>query len=157
MTRKIGKRCGSRKFYKIRRGKKRCRNCGREFKLRIADFNLTRREWKKLIFRFVLGQPIREIEKQTTITHYPVAKAVKLLRVIMARDVPGIFSGTVGVDETYLGGREKNKRKDQLRQERQPFGHESRSGLSTTKQPVFGILTRSGKVFTELVAGGRRS
>ena len=30
---------------------------------------------------------------------------------IMAKDVPGIFSGTVEVDETYLGGQRKTREK----------------------------------------------
>ena len=64
----------------------------------------------------------------------------------MAKDVPGIFSGTVEVDETYLGGQKKNERKSQLRKE-----PESRRGWGTTKQPVFGVLTRRGKVFARLV------
>ena len=64
----------------------------------------------------------------------------------MAKDVPGIFSGTVEVDETYLGGQKKNKRKSQLKKE-----IESRRGWGTTKQPVFGILTRRGRVFARLV------
>ena len=64
----------------------------------------------------------------------------------MVQDVPGVFSGTVEVDETYLGGQKKNKRKKQLRKEL-----ESRRGFGTTKQPVFGILTRQGKIFAKLV------
>lgn len=64
----------------------------------------------------------------------------------MVQDIPEVFSGTVEVDETYLGGQKKNKRKNQLRKEL-----ESRRGFGTTKQPVFGILTRQGKVFAKLV------
>ena len=67
----------------------------------------------------------------------------------MTKDVPGVFSGTVEVDETYLGGQKKNKRKSQLKKEMETG--ESKRGLGTTKQPVFGILTRQGKVFAKLV------
>ena len=144
------KRCSGRSFYLVRRGKKRCKKCGYEFKPRIANFNPTRQEWKKLIFWFVLEQPIREIEKLTDISHYSVEKAVKLLRLIMTMDVPGIFSGTVEVDETYLGGQKKNKTKKQLIKEKLE-GKESKRGFGTTKQPVFGILARNGKIFAELV------
>jgi len=69
----------------------------------------------------------------------------------MIRDVPEVFSGTVEVDETYLGGQKKNKRKSQLRKEKEIFGKESKRGFGTTKQAVFGILARSGKVFAKLV------
>ena len=66
-------------------------------------------------------------------------------------DIPEVFSGTVEVDETYLGGQKKNKRKSQLRKEKEVLGRESKRGLGTTKQAVFGILSRSGKVFARLV------
>jgi len=91
------------------------------------------------------------IEKQTRISHYSVIRATKILRQAMVRDVPGIFSGTVEVDETYLGGQKKNKRKSQLRKEKEIFGRESKRGFGTTKQAVFGILARSGMVFAKLV------
>ena len=107
---------------------------------------LSRKKWRELIFWFLLEQPIRGIEKQTDISHYSTEKAVKILRTIMIKDVPGIFSGTVEVDETYLGGQKKNKRKSQLKKE-----PESKRGWGTVKQPVFGILTRRGKVFAKLV------
>lgn len=146
MTSNTCKRCPNRKFYKIRRGKKRCKNCGYEFKERFGKLGLSREEWKKVIFWFLLEQPIRGIEEQTGISHYSVSKAVKTLRTVIVKDIPGVFSGTVEVDETYLGGQKKNKRKSQL--EKEP---ESKRGFGTTKQPVFGILTRQGKVFAKLV------
>jgi transposase len=80
-----------------------------------------------------------------------IGKALRLLRTVMAKDVPEVFEGTVEVDETYLGGQKKNKNKSQLRKEKEIFGKESKRGFGTTKQPVFGILCRNGKVFAELV------
>ncbi len=38
-------------------------------------------------------------------------RALTLIRTALVKDVPEIFSGTVEVDETYLGGQWKNKRK----------------------------------------------
>jgi transposase-like protein len=52
----------------------------------------------------------------------------------------------IEVDETYLGGQKKNKNKKQLRKE-----PKSKRGFGTTKQPVFGILIRHGKVFAQLI------
>ena len=127
------------------------KNCFYEFKTRLGSLGLSRTNWKKIIFWFVLDQPILVIEKQTGISHYSVVRATKILRQAMVRDVPGIFSGTVEVDETYLGGQKKNKRKSQLRKEKEIFGRESKRGFGTTKQAVFGILARSGMVFAKLV------
>ena len=66
----------------------------------------------------------------------------------MTKDIPDVFSGIVEVDETYLGGQMRNKRK----LERLKLG-ENRRGFGTVKQPVFGILCRKGKVFAEIVPG----
>jgi len=63
---------------------------------------------------------------------------------IMSKDIPNVFSGTVEVDETYIGGQWKNKRKDQRKEQ-------SRRGRGTLKTPVFGILCRGGKVWAEIV------
>ncbi len=90
------------------------------------------------------------ISQQTGISHYSVERAISIARKAMAKDVPGVFSGTVEVDETYLGGQKKNKTKKQLLAEILT-GKESKRGCGTTKQPVFGILTRRGKVFAKLV------
>jgi transposase-like protein len=62
----------------------------------------------------------------------------------LTKDVPEIFSGTVEVDETYLGGQWKNKRKTVR-------DHGTKRGRGTKKQPVFGILCRNGTVWAEIV------
>jgi len=129
----------------------RCRNCGYEFKPKLGGLRLSRERWKKITFWFVLDQPILRIEEQTGISHYSVVKAVNLLRQLMFKDIPTVFSGTVEVDETYLGGQKKNKRKSVLLREKQE-DQESKRGFGTKKQPVFGILARSGKVYARLVA-----
>ena len=143
-------RCDNKVLYNVRRGKKRCKKCLYEWKQKIAGFSLTRKEWQKILFWFVLDHDIRTVVEQTKISKYSVEKALKITRQVMASDVPGIFEGTVEVDETYLGGQKKNKTKKQLLKEKLER-RESRRGFGTTKQPVFGILTRQGKVFAELV------
>ena len=62
----------------------------------------------------------------------------------MIRDIPGVFEGAVEVDETYIGGQWKNKRKAEKAQE-------TKRGRGTRKQPVFGVLCRNGYVWAELV------
>jgi len=143
-------RCQNRKLYSVRRGKKRCQNCLYEWTPKIAGTRLTRAVWKKILFWFVLGHSLRTISQQTGVSHYSVEKAINIVRKVMIKDIPGVFSGTVEVDETYLGGQKKNKTKKQLLKAILT-GKESKRGRGTTKQPVFGILTRKGKVFAKLV------
>lgn len=145
------KRCGGKKFWRVRRGKLRCRNCLYEFKPgRIGGMSLTRYQWKALLKWFLRCQSINVVCQETRISEYKILKALNLVRQVMAQDIPAVFEGTVEVDETYLGGQKKNKNKKQLKKERVAYG-ESQRGFGTAKQPVFGILARDGKVFAQVV------
>jgi len=144
--------CGNKTFWKLGNGEYRCVACKKDFKpYPVKRLRLSRKEWRKLVKLFLLGvnSPILSTELKKNIA--TVNKALRILRLIMYKDVPReIFTGTVEVDETYLGGQKKNKRKSQLKKEKAIYG-ESKKGFGTTKQPVFGILCRSGKVYAKLV------
>lgn len=140
------KKCSGKKFWKVRRGKLRCKDCGYEFVPRIGKISLTRYQWKALLKWFLRCQSINVVAEETHISKYKILKALDLVRKGMVWDIPEVFSGTVEVDETYLGGQWKYKRKSV--RENQKL---SKRGLGTTKQPVFGILTRQGKVWAIMV------
>ena len=147
------KKCGGKKYWKLGNGEYRCRVCKTDFKRYLNSLiRLTRNDWVKIINLFLIGVNSPVISDQTGKNIKTIAKALKILRLVMTKDVPEMFSGVVEVDETYLGGQKKNKNKKQLKKEIETFGKESKSGFGTTKQPVFGILERNGKVFAELVA-----
>lgn len=56
-------------------------------------------------------------------------------------DMEGVkLSGTVEADETYVGGKPRNK------------GPQNKRGRGTKKQPVFGMVERGGRVRTQVVA-----
>jgi len=150
MSIKTCHRCGNRKFYHIRRDKLRCKKCLYEFKLRLGGLRLKKSQWKKFLTWFILDHSLRTIKEQTRLSQYSVFKAARITRKLMFKDVPSVFEGTIEVDETYLGGQKKNKRKSQLLKEEKISG-KSKRGFGTTKQSVFGILCRSGKVYAKLV------
>ncbi len=84
------------------------------------------------------------VAQETRLNRKRVLRALTHVRVAMQRDVPDVFSGSVEVDETYLGGQWKNKR----------YGVRlsgSKRGRGTSKTPVFGILCRGGKVWAQIV------
>lgn len=140
-------RCQNKRFYRIRRGKKRCRWCLYEFTPKpVKNSRLSIKKWKQLIEWFLLERSGLWTAKKIDLSKNSVYKAFNNIRKVCLKDVPEIFSGTIEVDETYLGGQKKNKNKKQLAKE-----PESKRGFGTAKQPVFGILTRQGKVFAQLI------
>jgi transposase-like protein/ribosomal protein L37E len=149
-------RCGNKRFYRVRRGKKRCKNCGYEFTpWLIEGIRLRKKDWENIIEWFLLEQSGTWIAERMGLGENQTYQVLQRIRKVITKDVPDIFTETVEVDETYLGGQKKNKNKKQLRKEKELFGKESKRGFGTTKQPVFGILCRSGKVFARLVEDTR--
>lgn len=144
------RKCLGKRFWRVRRGKLKCKSCGYEFKPKLGGINLTVYQWKSLLRWFLRCQSVNVISEETGISKYKILRALALVRRVMLKDIPEDFSGTVEVDETYLGGQKKNKRKAILLKERQ-LDKESKRGFGTTKQPVFGILARSGKVWATIV------
>jgi len=88
-----------------------------------------------------------QFQQDSRANRYPKSRILRALlhtRQTMARDVPSIFSGVVEVDETYMGGQWKNKRKAAR-------DKGTKRGRGTSKQPVFGIYARKGIVWAEIV------
>ena len=104
-------KCGYVRYWKIRRGKRKCVKCRYEYPARNTRLNLTRKQWREIIKWFVLEQSIDRIVEQTYISRYKVIKVLTHVRRLMLSALPEIFDGFVEVDETYIGGQWKNKRK----------------------------------------------
>jgi transposase-like protein len=137
-------KCKEKKVYLLSNGKRKCSQCKYEFRPHRLPLQLTREEWREIIRWFLLEQSSQNIAIRTGFERRRVLRALTVIRTSLTKDVPEIFSGTVEVDETYLGGQWKNKRKS-LRDQG------SKRGRGTTKQPVFGILCRHGSVWAEVV------
>ena len=93
---------------------------------------------------FFKGLPSHDIALETGLERRRVLRALLLVRRVMTQDIPEVFGGTVEVDETYVRGRWKNKRRFQR-------AKGTKQGRATKKTPVFGILCRGGKVWAEVV------
>lgn len=141
------KNCGSKKYWKLAANQYRCRVCRKDHgPYLIPSIRLTSKEWKKLIDLFLIGANSPTLKDQLKKSMAVIGKALRLLRLCMASDIPKVFSGTVEVDETYLGGQWKNKRRNEKKRQLV-----SKRGRGTTKQPVLGILARNGQVWAEVV------
>jgi len=136
-------RCNNSKFWKLKNGRYRCSQCRYTFTpKKKKDIKLL----KDIIQEFLLEHSTNIILTRVNVSKYRLLKTLTLLRIVMTKDVPDVFSGIVEVDETYLGGQMKNrKQKDRIK-----YG-KNRRGFGTIKQPVFGILCRAGKVYAEIV------
>jgi transposase-like protein len=137
-------KCRSKKVYLLSNGKRKCSQCKYEFTPHRLPLYLTRDQWRGIIRWFLLEQSSQNISLRTGFERKRVLRALTYIRTSLTKDVPEIFSGTVEVDETYLGGQWKNKRRSVRDQG-------SKRGRGTTKQPVFGILCRNGTVWAEVV------
>ena len=141
------KKCGSKSFWKVRRNHLKCKSCRAEMSSNeFGELHLSKYTVEKIIHWFVLEQSVAKIQEQTNVSQYHILKVLLALRKKMLLDVPPEFRGEVEVDETYLGGQWKNKK---LSQKAKLL--KSKRGKGTTKQPVFGILCRDGKVWAELI------
>lgn len=136
--------CGHWKSWRLRRRSRRCASCRREWRPPRLPLQLSRVEWRRLLRWFVVGHVTQLIAQETGVERKRVLRALLLVRQAMARDVPPVFSGTVEVDETYVGGRWKNKRHATRAQG-------TKHGRGTSKQAVFGILCRGGQVWATIV------
>lgn len=137
-------RCGADNSWIVRRGKKKCARCRYEWRPDRLPLRLKRTEWRKLLRWFLLGQSSARIVKETGLGREQILRALTLVRKVLAQDIPPVFEGTVEIDETYLGGKFRNKRKGDRERG-------SKRGRGTNKQAVFGILCRNGQVWAEVV------
>jgi hypothetical protein len=141
-------KCNSKKSWQLSDGRLKCVYCKTRFSRPKSKTFIARELLRKVIQEFVLEHSTNIILARIKISKYKLLKILTLLRIAMTKDLPEVFSGIVELDETYLGGQMKNKRK----LERCKLGKSCR-GFGTIKQPVFGILCRKGKVFAEIVPG----
>jgi len=137
-------KCKAKLVYLLSNGKRRCGKCRYDFLPHRLPLRLTKDQWKEIIKWFLLEQSSQNIALRSSIKRLRVLKSLTIIRRVLTKDVPRIFSGTVEVDETYLGGQWKNKRKS-IRDQG------TKRGRGTRKLPVFGILCRNGTVWAEVV------
>lgn len=136
--------CGHTHSWELRRGKRKCRSCRREFSgavRPVAAIRSTSRDWEAVVAAFLRRRTIAAVAEDTGISHHRVERMLMELRVRMSAALPPAFEGPVEMDETYIGGQRKNK-KLHIRRIAGKRGH------GTDKLPIFGAFDRAtGKIF----------
>jgi len=97
----------------------------------------------KLLEHFVAGTTARCASKLVNVNKNTAALYVQRLRELiahqMAQEASEIFEGEIERDERYFGGAQK--------------GNRGRGAAG--KVPVFGLLKRGGKVYTQVITGAK--
>lgn len=143
-------KCKSRNYWNTSDGRLKCKKCKHLFTPKENPANISNKILKQIIAEFILEHSTNTTLDRVNISKYKLLKTLTLFRIEMTKDIPDIFSGTVEVDETYIGGQWKNKRLG-IKKNAKIKGENSKRGRGTAKQPAFGILCRNGTVWAELV------
>lgn len=140
-------RCGFVRSWRLRRRSRRCKRCRKEWtpRYRIPRFRAPFPVWREVIRAFLRERTAVRVAETVRIERHCIHRMLHHLRTAMATDLPPPFSGTVEIDETYVGGQWRNKRWSVRR-------HGTKRGHGTSKQAVLGLLHRdSGHVAATLV------
>lgn len=150
-------RCGSVNVYKMtdaktgERSKRylwRCRDCKEQYTVRIGtvyeESRIELRHWCYAFWRAATakkGVSALELKRQCQISYKSALFMMNRIRFAMAPDVPSVppLSGTVEVDETYVGGKPRVK-------------NSTKRGRGTNKTPVFAAVERGGRIRRRVVA-----
>lgn len=140
--------CGFTRSWSLRRNKKKCKRCRREWSpviYPVAHIRSTEKEWKRCISTFLRERTIARIVEETALPHCRIERMVFHLRSRMEQDMPVYLPGAVEMDETYIGGQRKNKRLHIRR-------IQGKRGHGTDKLPIVGMFSRqTGQVYVEVL------
>lgn len=136
--------CGFRRSWAVRRKKRKCTSCRREFggyTYPVDGFRITAIVWRRAIATFLRERTEVRIAEEADVSLKTAQKIAHRFRLVMAGDVPDLFSGTIEMDEAYIGGQRKNKCLHIRRLQ-------GKRGHGTDKLPIVGLFSReTGNVF----------
>ena len=139
------------KVYRCKNHKYRCKNTGRYFDVKtgtvFANTKLPMRYWFYAMFLFLAhkrGVSSCQLARDLGITQKTAWNMLHKIRKYMNCENNHILSGEVEIDETFVGGKNKNRHKDKKVEKCQGRSFKD-------KVPVFGILERNGRVVAKVV------
>lgn len=147
----------SSKVYKCANGKYKCRNTGKYFDVKtgtaFAGTKLSLRTWVFAIFLFMShkrGISSCQLARDLGVTQKTAWSMLHKIRAFMKSQNNQQVSGDVEIDETFVGGKNKNRHKDKKVEKCQGRSFKD-------KVPVFGMLQRGGNVSAIVVSNTKAS
>lgn len=145
------------KVYKCSKNTYKCKNTGKNFNVKVGtifqDTKIPLIKWFMALYLFSShkkGISSHQLGRDIDVTQKTAWFMLHRLRLAFNHpDFSVVLFDTVEVDETYIGGDEKNKNS-----KRKTKGTQGRS--LKTKKPVFGLLQRGGNVITKVVSDTKR-
>ena len=136
----------SSKVYRCSNGKYKCKNTGKYFDVRtgtaFASTKLPIRLWVYAIFVFIShkrGISSCQLARDLGVTQKTAWNMLHKIRHFMDSQNRQTLSGDVEIDETFVGGKNKNRHKDKKVKKCQGRSFKD-------KKPVFGMLQRNGNL-----------
>lgn len=145
------------KVYKCANGKYKCRNSGKYFDVKtgtvFAGTKMSLRSWVFAIFLFMShkrGISSCQLARDLGVTQKTAWNMLHKIRSFMKSQNKQTVAGNVEIDETFVGGKNKNRHKDKKVERCQGRSFKD-------KVPVFGMLQRGGRVSAIVVPDTKAS
>lgn len=151
--------CGHDKVYTTNRGYK-CASpkCYKKFSVIsgtiFENTKIPLNKWFESIFVISAhkkGISSHQLAKDIDVSQKSAWFILHRVREMLREKNPTLLSGTIELDETYVGGKESNKHQGKLEKEKRLAGRTTLKGRPTDKAMVIGIVQRNGNLIHTVV------
>jgi len=157
-VRKVCLKCHHRRFSKLNDGRLKCKRCSFRFSLitdtYLANSRLLLDQWYELLWWFTYEFTANKTAKEVRLTQQRVHDCFSLIRkTIYDYEIREMiqFFGEIEVDETYIGTKFRNRRRERREYYRKLNVVKRGRGVKLLQQPIFGLYQRNGQVYVEFV------